>query len=194
MLAELGGKSDFRTPQPNTEVQTVLVAAALAVKWMNQHPECTAAAWIQSGIAKEWDHRGQGKGALYEKACTLMGDPEYVNITEEYKRNSGIGDTCKVLLLDQVCTAVLESSSPKHSEAIKEQIGSIPWFRDAATGSRKRYLESQTVAQWQRQRTEPPAAEAQAVARRAKMAEVTASAVAKIRAETRAKEEEAERK
>ena len=168
VLAELGGKSDFRNPHQNTDVKTVLVAVAVAVKWMNEHPECTAAAWLSSGIAKEWDYRSQGKGALYERASTVKGDPEYASIAEEYRWNSGMWRTEKVLLLDQVCTALEDSRCPKNSAAIKEQIGNIPWLRDAASEARKQYLQVQTAQKWQQKRTAPPAAEAEAAVAGAK--------------------------
>ena len=76
MLEQLNRNARPRNPHSNTDVKTVLEAVATTVHWMSAHPDCTAAAWIASGVATKADHCSQGKGDLYDKACAIMRDPE----------------------------------------------------------------------------------------------------------------------
>ena len=51
-----------------------------------------------------------------------MHDLEYLRMTEEYKRNSECWSTESVLLLDQILTALEDSSDEKNSKEISEQL------------------------------------------------------------------------
>ena len=88
-LAQLNGTTDFRAPHVDTDVRIVLTAVAIITKWLNEHPECGAAAWILSTVTEEADYQAQGKGKLFEKALQAMRDPAYQEITAEYKKNGG---------------------------------------------------------------------------------------------------------
>ena len=55
VLAQLGGKTDFRAASNDTDVKTVLTAVAITTQWTNEHPECAVAAWIMSAVTTEKD-------------------------------------------------------------------------------------------------------------------------------------------
>ena len=75
-MAELGGKADFRQPATATDSQTVLIAFARSIKWMDDHPGCGVAAWLMSGIVAEDDYAKDGLNHLVEAAKAAQHDLE----------------------------------------------------------------------------------------------------------------------
>ena len=100
-----------------------------------------------------------------------MHDPEYLKMTEEYQSNSLCWSTDSVLLLDQILTALEDSSDEKNSKEISEQLASTPWLREASSDARKSHLENTAKARLQHKVQQPaaPKAAAAAEAHRAKM-------------------------
>ncbi len=140
--------------------------------------------------ASQADYLEQGKGDLFESARRAMHDPEFTQMTTEYKSNAGMWAIEKVLLLEQVAETLEDAAKPGNKQAIKEELETIPWLAAAATDARKKYV--QTFLQ----RVEKRKAVAVSVpsgveARRAKLRKITEAAAAKLKAEAAEKEKKA---
>ena len=79
-LSSLTGKADFHNPGVNTDVHIVLAAVAIAVHWMNQHPECCVAVWLVSSVITDEDYIKAGASALLARAKAAMQDPAHREI------------------------------------------------------------------------------------------------------------------
>ena len=112
---------------------------ATTTQWMNEHPECAAAAGSMSNVGTEADYREQGRGELFEKAQRAMRNPEFVQMTTDYKKHAGMWATDKVLLMEQVCSSLDDSALPANTGIIAAQVDTIPWLATAASAARQKY-------------------------------------------------------
>ena len=187
------GTTDVRSPHVDTDVKVVLSAVAITTKWLNDHPECGAAAWIMSTVAVEQDYRAQGKGQLSEKAMQAMQDPAYQEITAEYKKNGGLWKTESVVMVTQVMDSLGESADMQNKTAVAEATGSLPWLTSASTQARRNYAQTFKHAAAQPKK-ELPAPVAEAAERRAKIQKITDAAAQQFKDELAEKKAKAEAK
>ena len=82
-VGQLGSKKDFRETTFDTTPVMVLAALALTTKWMNDHPECTVAAWLMSGITTDEDYKAASLQGLLCCARAAMRDLEFTDVTTE---------------------------------------------------------------------------------------------------------------
>ena len=99
-LSQLTNKADFREAGRGVTVITVLSAIAIAVHWMNLHPECGVAAWLQSGITTEAYYDARDASELAHSGNRLFHDPELQQIGTEYQRRGGMSERRTALLED----------------------------------------------------------------------------------------------
>ena len=92
-LSTLTSKADFRNPCANTEVHIVLSVVAVAVHWVNMHPEGWVAVWLMSTVTTDEDYIKAGASDLLARPKAAMHDPVHREINAEYRRFGGIWDT-----------------------------------------------------------------------------------------------------
>ena len=192
-LAQLNGTTDFRAPHVDTDVRIVLTAVAITTKWLNEHPECGAAAWIMSTVTEEADYRAQGKGKLFEKALQAMRDPAYKEITAEYKKNGGLWKTESVVMVSQILDTLDDAADTQNKKAIAEATGSMSWLTGAATQARRSYAQTFGHAAAQ-QKKKVPAAVVEAEEGRAKIQKIAEYAAQQFKDELAEKKAKAEAK
>jgi len=192
-VGELGNKLDMREPVSDTSALMVLAAIALTAAWMNNHPECTVAAWFMSGIATVQDYKDAGMQSLVDRAKAAMQDPEFREVATEYHKAGigGVWDTNEVFTMHKVHDALdLASNTANHAE-VEAVVGNIPWPAASSSECRKRYAENVSQAAKDKKRTASAALLASnqdAEERRKKIAGATAAAAAKkLKDETVAK-------
>jgi len=166
---------------------------SITTKWLNDHPECAAAAWIMSGVAVEADYRAQGKGQLFEKALQAMREPAYEERTTEYKKSSGLWKTESAVMVAQILDCLDDAADPQSKKAIAETTESISWLTGAAAQARRNYAQS-----FKRVAAQPekpvPAPVVEAAERRAKIQKTTDAAAQQLKDELAEKKTKAEAK
>ena len=191
-VGELGNKLDMREPAADTNPLMVLAAIALTTAWMNNHPECTVAAWLMSGIATEQDYQQAGMESLLHRAKAAMHDPEFREITTEYQKaaTGGVWDVTKIFTMHEVHHALAAASNSDNHAEVEAVVGEIPWLAASTSACRKRYSENLAQAESKKKKTASAAVLAASLdedERRKKIAAATAAASKKLRDETAAK-------
>ena len=126
-VGQLGGKKFFRATTFDTTPVMVLAALALTTKWMNDHPECTVAAWLMSGITTNEDYEAAGLQGLLYRARAAMHDPEFKDVTTEYSKACGGGLwNVNVFTMHELHADIGHAADPANSDAVEEAVGGIP--------------------------------------------------------------------
>ncbi len=71
-----------------------------------------------------------------------MQDPEFTQMTTEYKVNAGMWATETALLWEQVDQSLVDAAQPGNKQVITEELDTIPWLSNAATEARKKHAEA----------------------------------------------------
>ena len=140
VLASSGGKADFREPAQNTQAHMVLMAIAITVRWLNDHPECGVAAWLMSQVTIEQDDIEAGEEALVRKAKCAMQDPEMKTVVEEHHPYNGrLWYTWKVALRSQPCDTLAATGQKANGPTIEQEFSGLKWFHNAASDCCQRW-------------------------------------------------------
>ena len=94
---------------------------------MNDHPECTVAAWFMSGITTDEDYKAADLQGLLYRARAAMHDPEFKDVTTEYSKACGGGLwNVSVFTMHELHADIGHAADPANSDAVEEAMGGIP--------------------------------------------------------------------
>jgi hypothetical protein len=109
-----------------------------------------------SGAVSDLDYKLAIEENLLMQAKAAIQDPDYAEVTANYKCGKGIWDTSIVFLMHEEMVHMLEEDTCKpplppppknnqHRGGSNLVVGSVPWLAKSVTECRKRYIEIEKV-------------------------------------------------